>query len=33
MTVTTIQPIRKQLTVRASQEKAFEVFTAGMGRW
>ena len=33
MTVTTIQPIRKQLTVRASPEKAFEVFTAGMGRW
>jgi hypothetical protein len=33
MTVTTIQPIRKQLTVRASQAYAFEVFTEGIGRW
>lgn len=33
MTVTTIEPIRKQLTVRASQARAFEVFTEGMGRW
>jgi uncharacterized protein YndB with AHSA1/START domain len=29
----TIEPIRKQVTVRAPQEKAFEVFTAGIGRW
>lgn len=33
MTVSTIQPIRKQLTVRSSQAKAFEVFTADIGRW
>jgi hypothetical protein len=33
MTVSTIQPIRKQVTVRASQATAFEVFTEGMGRW
>jgi uncharacterized protein YndB with AHSA1/START domain len=26
-------PIRKTLTVRAKPEKAFEVFTAGFGRW
>ncbi|MEA3017104.1 MAG: hypothetical protein QOI38_1826 [Sphingomonadales bacterium] len=26
-------PIRKTLRVRASQEKAFRVFTANMGRW
>jgi uncharacterized protein YndB with AHSA1/START domain len=31
--VTTIEPIRKQLTVNAAQDKAFEVFTEGMGRW
>jgi uncharacterized protein YndB with AHSA1/START domain len=31
----TIQPaaIRKSFTVRASQAKAFELFTAGFGRW
>lgn len=29
----TIIPIRKQITVTASLAKAFEVFTAGMGRW
>jgi uncharacterized protein YndB with AHSA1/START domain len=33
MTVTTIQPVRKQVTVQASQQTAFDVFTAGMGRW
>ncbi|MGH9135428.1 MAG: SRPBCC family protein [Acidimicrobiales bacterium] len=33
MIVSTIQPIRKQVTVGASQAKAFEVFTAGIGRW
>ncbi len=26
-------PIRKSLLVKAPQERAFEVFTAGMGRW
>ena len=26
-------PIRKSFTVRADQSKAFEVFTAGFGRW
>jgi uncharacterized protein YndB with AHSA1/START domain len=26
-------PIRKSLVVQAPQERAFEVFTAGMGRW
>jgi uncharacterized protein YndB with AHSA1/START domain len=29
----TIEPIRKQVTVQASPEKAFEVFTDGMSRW
>lgn len=29
----TIAPVRKQITVEAPQEKAFDVFTAGMGRW
>lgn len=33
MTVQTIQPIRKQITVRAPQERAFRVFTEGIGRW
>ncbi len=33
MTVTTIEPIRKQLTVRASQARAFQVFTEGMSQW
>ena len=28
-----LQPIRKQLTVNASAEKAFRVFTASMGTW
>jgi len=28
-----IDPIRKQVTVQASPEKAFEVFTDGIGRW
>lgn len=26
-------PIRRSVTVKAGQQKAFEVFTAGMGRW
>ena len=29
----TIEPIRKHVTVQASPEKAFEVFTEGMRRW
>ena len=33
MTVGTSQPVRKDVTVHASPEKAFDVFTAGMGRW
>jgi hypothetical protein len=26
-------PVRRTLTVRAPQARAFEVFTAGFGRW
>ena len=26
-------PVRKTIEVKASQERAFEVFTADMGRW
>jgi uncharacterized protein YndB with AHSA1/START domain len=26
-------PVRKTITVKASQSRAFDVFTAGMGRW
>jgi uncharacterized protein YndB with AHSA1/START domain len=26
-------PVRKELTVKASQARAFEVFTSGMSRW
>lgn len=26
-------PVRRSVTVRAPQEKAFETFTAGLGRW
>ena len=34
MTVTvTIAPVRKSIRVKASQKHAFEVFTAGLGRW
>lgn len=33
MTVSTSQPVRKVVTVQASPEKAFDVFTSGMGRW
>jgi hypothetical protein len=29
----TIAPVRKSITVRASAEKAFEMFTAGIDRW
>jgi len=28
-----IAPVRKQVTVNASQARAFEVFTTGMSRW
>jgi uncharacterized protein YndB with AHSA1/START domain len=31
--VTTVPPVRKQLTVEARQEVAFEVFTRRMGSW
>src|SRR5436305_220921 len=34
MTVTvTIAPVRKSIRVKASQAHAFQVFTAGLGRW
>ena len=34
MTATlTIAPVRKSIRVKASQARAFEVFTAGLGRW
>lgn len=33
MTSTTVEPIVKSITVRVPQERAFEVFTAGMDRW
>ncbi len=33
MSVSTTHPVRKQITVRASQAKAFELFTEGIGRW
>ena len=26
-------PVRKSITVKATPERAFEIFTAGMGRW
>ena len=29
----TLAPVRKSLTVKAPQAKAFEVFTSGMSRW
>ena len=29
----TIAPVRKSIQVKASQSHAFEVFTAGLGRW
>ena len=28
-----IAPVRKSVTVKASQAQAFEVFTSGLGRW
>ncbi|WP_395022451.1 SRPBCC family protein [Dongia sp.] len=31
--VITIAPVRKSILVRASQARAFEVFTAGLDRW
>jgi uncharacterized protein YndB with AHSA1/START domain len=33
MSVDTIRPVRKQVTVNASQQTAFEVFTSGMASW
>jgi hypothetical protein len=33
MTVTTIAPVTKSVTVHATPEKAFEVFTARFGDW
>ena len=33
MSVETIQPVRKLVSVDASRETAFEVFTAGMASW
>jgi uncharacterized protein YndB with AHSA1/START domain len=29
----TIAPVRKSIAVKAPQSRAFEVFTAGLGRW
>jgi uncharacterized protein YndB with AHSA1/START domain len=31
--IVTIAPVRKSIRVNASQARAFEVFTAGLGRW
>ena len=33
MTMTTIAPVSKTVTVHATPEKAFEVFTARFGDW
>ena len=35
MTMTTVKiaPVRKNIHVKASQARAFEVFTSGLGRW
>ena len=33
MTATTIEPVRKQIVVKASQEKAFRVFTEKIDSW
>ena len=35
MTMTTVKiaPVRKSIDVKASQARAFEVFTSGLGRW
>ena len=33
MTVQTIEPVRRQITVNASQQTAFEVFTSRMASW
>ena len=33
MTVHTIRPVRRQITVEAPQQTAFDVFTRGMGSW
>jgi uncharacterized protein YndB with AHSA1/START domain len=29
----TVAPVRKTIRVRATPERAFDIFTAGMGRW
>jgi len=31
--MSTIEPVRKQVVVHVSQERAFEVFTSGIDRW
>jgi uncharacterized protein YndB with AHSA1/START domain len=31
--VTAVEPVRKTIRVRATPQRAFDVFTAGMGRW
>src|SRR4051812_6382379 len=31
--MSSIQPVRKQVTVNATQQRAFDVFTQGMDRW
>ena len=33
MAAVKIAPVRKSIRVKASQARAFEVFTAGLGRW
>jgi hypothetical protein len=33
MTTVKIAPVRKSIHVKASQARAFEVFTSGLGRW
>jgi len=33
MTAVKIAPVRKSIRVKASQARAFEVFTSGLGRW
>jgi hypothetical protein len=29
----TVAPVRKSIRVRATPERAFDIFTAGMSRW
>ncbi|MGH3372189.1 MAG: hypothetical protein ACRDPR_19560 [Nocardioidaceae bacterium] len=33
MTAHTIEAVRREITVKASPERAFEVFTAGLNTW